>query len=122
MRVSDPRLHKPYGRDVRNLDMVVWQREREIMLSPLTPSSLKPPAMRTHVFDIGDLVFVEPSPYDLMWGIRYRGDAFCFTPVTPVARCNIRRARFWKTRDALPRSLAASDAPPFRVSSGHITL
>ena len=30
MRVSDPRLHKQYGREVRNFDPAVWERERYI--------------------------------------------------------------------------------------------
>ena len=29
MRVSDPRLHKQYGREVHNFDIAVWERERE---------------------------------------------------------------------------------------------
>ena len=29
MRVSDPRLHKQYGREVRGFVLAVWERERE---------------------------------------------------------------------------------------------
>ena len=29
MRVSDPRLHKQYGREVRNFDLAVWEHEPE---------------------------------------------------------------------------------------------
>ena len=29
MRVSNPRLRKQYGREVRNFDLAVWERERE---------------------------------------------------------------------------------------------
>ena len=41
-RLSDLRLHKQYGREVRNFDIAVWEREREMLyLSALTPSSTK---------------------------------------------------------------------------------
>ena len=29
MRVPDPRVHEQYGRDPRNFDITVWERQRE---------------------------------------------------------------------------------------------
>ena len=75
MRVSDPRLHKQYGRKVRNFDLAVWEREREnIVLVGSYPKFAQKPGMQSHLLDTDDRLLAEASPYDLVWGIGYRAD------------------------------------------------
>ena len=75
MRVSDPRLHKQYGREVRNFDITAWERERDhIVLVGSYAKFSQNPAMRDHLLDTGDRLLAEAIPYDLIWGIGYRAD------------------------------------------------
>ena len=75
MRVSDPNLHKQYGREVRNFDAVVWEHEREnIVLVGSYAKFTQNPAMRQHRLGTGDRLLAEASPYDTIWGIGYRAD------------------------------------------------
>ena len=67
VHVPDTRLHKKYGREVRNFDLAVWEREREnIVLVCSYATFAQNPAMRTHLLDTGDQLFAEASPYDLI--------------------------------------------------------
>ena len=76
MRVSDSRLHKQYGREVRIFDFAVWEREREnIVVVGSYAKFAQNPAMRTHLLDTGDKLLAEASPYDLIWDIGYRAEA-----------------------------------------------
>ena len=76
MRVSDPRLHKHYGREVRNFDLALWEREREnIVLVGSYAKFAHNPAIQTHLLDKGDKLIAEASPYDLIWGTGYRDGA-----------------------------------------------
>ena len=72
MRVSDPKLDKQYGREVRNFDAVVWEHEREnIVLVGSDAKFTQNPAMRQHLLGTGDRLLAEASPYDTIWGIGY---------------------------------------------------
>ena len=75
MRVSDPRLHEKYGREVRNFDIAVWEHERENNVLVGSYAQLaQTPVVRSHPLDTGDRIFAEASPCDLLWGIGYRAD------------------------------------------------
>ena len=75
MRVSNPKLHKQYGCEVRNFDAVVWEPEREnIMLVGSYAKFTQNPAMQQHLLGTGDRLLAEASPYDTIWGIGYRAD------------------------------------------------
>ena len=75
MRVSNPRLHKQYGREVRNFDLAAWEREREnIVFAGSYAKFAQNPTMQSHLLDTGDRLLVEASPYHLTWGIGYSAD------------------------------------------------
>ena len=67
MRVSNPRLHKQYGREVRNL------REHIVLVGSYAKFA-ENSAMQSYLLDTGDRRLAEASPYDLIWGIEYRAD------------------------------------------------
>ena len=76
MRVSDLSLHEKYGREIRNFDLAVWEREQEkIVLVGSYAKFAQNPAVRTHLLDTGDKFLKEAGLYDLTWGIRYKVDA-----------------------------------------------
>ena len=75
MRVSDPKLHKKYGREARIFYTVVWEHEREnIVVVSFYSKFTQNPAMRQHLLGTGDRLLAEASPYDTIWGIGYRAD------------------------------------------------
>ena len=66
MRVSNPTLHKQYGRQIRNFDAVVWEREQEsIVLVGSYAKFTRNAAMRQHLLGTGDRLLAEANPYDL---------------------------------------------------------
>ena len=72
MRVSNPRLRKQYGREVRNFDLAVWEREREnIVLVDSSAKFAQNPTMQSHFLDTGDRLLAEAGHHDLIWGIGY---------------------------------------------------
>ena len=78
MRVSVPRLHTQYGREVRNFDIAVWEREREnIVLVGSCAKFAQNQVMLSRLLDAGYRLLVEPSPYDLIWSIGHRADDVC---------------------------------------------
>ena len=69
---SDFRLLKKYGRETRNFDLAVWEREREtFVLVASYPKFAQNPAMRWYLVDTDDNLFVKASSYDRIWGIGY---------------------------------------------------
>ena len=65
MRVADPKLHKQYGREVRNFDAAVWEHEREnIVLVGSYAKFTQTPGMRHPLLGTGDRLPAEASPYD----------------------------------------------------------
>ena len=70
MRVFDPRLHRVYGREVRNFDIAVGERKREnVVLVDSYAKFAQNPVILSHLLDTGDRLLAEASPYDLIWGI-----------------------------------------------------
>ncbi len=75
MEVSDPSLHKRYGRAVRGFDSTLWESEREnIVLTASYAKFSQNPAMRHHLLATGEKCLVEASPYDSIWGVGLRAD------------------------------------------------
>ena len=75
MRMSDPKLHEQYGRQVQKIDATVWEHERENMVVGGSYAKFaQTPAMRQHLLDTSDRLLAETNFYDTIWGIGYRGD------------------------------------------------
>ena len=75
MSVSNPRLHKQYGREVRNVHLALWECEREnIVVVGSYAKFVQNPTMQSHLLDTDERLLAEASPYDLIWGIGYRVD------------------------------------------------
>ena len=73
--VSDPSLHKRYGRAVRNFDPPVWEQEREnIVVRGSYAKFSQNPALRHRLLATGDKRLVEASPWDKIWGVGLRAD------------------------------------------------
>ena len=73
MHVSNPRLHTQYGREVRNFDIAVWEREREnIVRADSYAKFAQHPLILSHLLDTGDKRLAEASPDDFIRGIGYR--------------------------------------------------
>ena len=68
MRVSNPRLHKQYGRDIRNFDIAVWEYEQDNIarFSSYAKLALHSVIMRSHLLDTGDRLLAEAGPYGLI--------------------------------------------------------
>ena len=55
MRMSDPRLHKQYGREDRNFDIAVWKRQREnVVLVGYYAKFAQNAVMLSHLLHTGD--------------------------------------------------------------------
>ena len=67
----DPRLHKQYGREVRNFDIAVWEREREDIVLVGTPSSPKIQSYNHISWTQATGFSQKLALTDLVWGIRY---------------------------------------------------
>ena len=75
MSVSNPRLHKQYGREVRDSDLAVWERKREtIVLVGSYAKFGQNPTMQSHLLDTDDRLLGEDTPDDPIWGIGYWAD------------------------------------------------
>ena len=73
--VSDPRLHKRWGRAAKHFNEGVWKANRKyITLVGLYEKFLQDPAMRQHLLSSGDRLLAEASPRDTIWGIGLRAD------------------------------------------------
>lgn len=66
MRVSNPKLHKPSGREVRIFDAVVWEHDQESIVLDTFTQNL---AMRQNLLGTGDRLLAKASPYDTISGI-----------------------------------------------------
>jgi len=70
-----PRDQKMLGRQVRNFDEHVWNRERmDIVIAANRAKFTQNPEMRKKLLATGDKILVEASPLDKLWGIGLRAD------------------------------------------------
>ena len=112
IRVSDPRLYKKHGREVRNFDLAVWGRERENFVLVISYEKVaQTPATRTGLLDTGDTLLAKGNPYDLIWGIRYRADGIPDRYPPLLARLNFAGRGFENRATYFPRPRADADAP-----------
>lgn len=110
--VSDPRLHKKYGLEVRNFDIDVWEREREILyLSVLTPSSPKLQSCHTIVWTRATY-FSWKLVLTTSYEASDTGRRPLCTPTAPTARLNFSGERSSNCAAYLPQSRTATGAPP----------
>ena len=75
MSSPDPSTHKRVGRDVRNFDSAVWDREKQnAVLSGTYGKFTQNPAMKLHRLSTGNKRLAEASPLDPVWGVGLRAD------------------------------------------------
>jgi ribA/ribD-fused uncharacterized protein len=59
-----------YGREVKNFDQIVWEEKRlAIVVAGNLAKFQQNPALKKFLLSTGDLVLVEASPQDKVWGI-----------------------------------------------------
>ncbi|CAB1104650.1 unnamed protein product [Ectocarpus sp. CCAP 1310/34] len=75
MRVSNPALHKKFGRGVCGFDPSLWEHEREnIVLTASYAKFSQNSELCDHLLGSGDKILAEASPYDCIWGIGLQAD------------------------------------------------
>lgn len=74
-QTQDPKDIKALGRQVKGYVDEVWvAKRREIALRANTVKFRTIPQLRKFLYETGDAVLVEASPYDRVWGIGYNQD------------------------------------------------
>lgn len=72
---NDPAAIKKLGRQVRNFSPVLWDEKKcAIVIEGNILKFLQKPALRDFLLATGDMVLVEASPCDCIWGIGLRRD------------------------------------------------
>lgn len=72
---TDPGKVKALGRRIRKFDNVVWNREREnIVTRGSTEKFRQSPTLREYLETTGSKILVEASPKDTIWGIGLAQD------------------------------------------------
>lgn len=72
---DDPGKAKAMGRTVRGFDSGIWDARRfEIVLAGNLHKFSQLPELRTYLLETGDLVLVEASPVDPIWGTGLAAD------------------------------------------------
>lgn len=67
---KNPKNQKKLGREVKNYDDSVWDRVRyNVVLKGTVEKYHQNEQLKKKLFDTGDLIFVEASPYDRIWGV-----------------------------------------------------
>lgn len=75
LKEKSPREQKVLGRTVRGYDDVYWKAcARELMVGGLMAKFTQNPDMRQQLLDTGDMILVEASPYDAVWGVGLSAD------------------------------------------------
>lgn len=70
LRVSDPKLRKPYGREIHSFDVALWERERKtIVVVGCYKNKGQNPGTLQHLLGTGNKLLVEASSYDTVWVI-----------------------------------------------------
>lgn len=80
LKASRPEEQKKLGRNVKNFDNVKWEKEREdAMYQGVYNKFSQNPELKKLLLKYPNHKFVEASPYDRIWGIGMREDAFGVT-------------------------------------------
>jgi ribA/ribD-fused uncharacterized protein len=70
LQTSDPSKAKKMGREVRNFDPDIWNKNaRDIVYSGCLLKFSQNEEIKNFLLSTGDSVLVEASPYDQIWGI-----------------------------------------------------
>jgi ribA/ribD-fused uncharacterized protein len=73
MKATDPAHQKAWGRKVQNFEKTAWDSiAREVVYRANYAKFTQHPEMKKLLMDTGDLVIVEASPVDKIWGIGLR--------------------------------------------------
>ena len=73
MASANPRDQKQYGRAIENYDDKQWCDIRyEVVVDGTVEKYRQNPSLREKLMATEDLIFVEASPYDTVWGIGMR--------------------------------------------------
>lgn len=76
MNTPHPRDQKALGREIKNFDPVIWDKNKEdIVYEGLKEKFLQNRSMLLILKQTGDTVLVEASPTDRIWGIGYNEDS-----------------------------------------------
>lgn len=72
LATTNPREQKELGRQVQGFDPAIWnQCKFDIVVQNNYQRALADERFRTSLLATGDLIIVEASPYDRIWGIGY---------------------------------------------------
>ena len=70
---SNPSVIKRYGREVKNYDDNIWEKERyDIMLEALRLKFTQNEDIKKKLIETKPRILYEASPYDKIWGIGFR--------------------------------------------------
>ncbi len=70
LKTTNPYLVKKYGREVKPWNEILWQQNREkIMVDVCFSKFTSSPILREVLLETGNLILVEASPKDRIWGI-----------------------------------------------------
>ena len=124
MRVSDPKLHKQYGRALKKNNASTWEHERgNIVLVGSYAKFAQNQAMQRHLLVTGNRLLAEGSPYDTIWGVGYRADhenANCpptWRGLNLLGKAlHIVRKRLRDRAPSPPRPRTTASAPPISLS------
>ena len=76
MQTNDPRKQKEYGRKVNGFDKEKWDSVAfDIVKKGNYEKFTQISEFKDEILNTGDLIFVEASPYDKIWGIGMRENA-----------------------------------------------
>ena len=66
----DPGTAKKYGRRIKNYDEQIWSEKRyDIMKTAVFEKFNQNKDLKNKILNTGNKIFVEASPYDLIWGV-----------------------------------------------------
>lgn len=72
MKTSDPRQQKKIGRNIKNFNSELWDKNKfAVMMIGLTEKFRQNPDLKKQLLEEDCDIFVEASPYDRIWGIGY---------------------------------------------------
>jgi len=70
INTNDPKEQKRLGRDVKNFNPIVWDKLKEpVVYYACLAKYSQNEDLKKDILDTKDLILVEASPYDKIWGI-----------------------------------------------------
>jgi hypothetical protein len=72
LKTTEPRVIKNLGRQVKNFDNKVWDKHKyDIVVKCNQYKFSQNPSLQKLLIDTGNLILVEASPFDKVWGIGF---------------------------------------------------